>query len=296
LTLQENRKNILVIGANGQLGNAFKDISSHHYPFLFIFVSREDIDLGDHDAMERFFAEYRIQFCVNCAAYTAVDRAESEPDQAFLINARAAGHIAALCKKHSIHFIHVSTDYVFDGTASSPIGENATPNPINVYGRSKLKGEEDCFKNNPGSVIIRTSWLYSKHGHNFLRTMLRLMQEKEMINVVDDQVGIPTHANDLAMAIMKIFSHEPFSTGEGRIFHFSNSGQPVSWYQFACAIREISGSHCQVNPIPASQYPTPAKRPAYSVLDTTLIMQTFDLEIPGWKESLRKTIGEIKGL
>ena len=283
------KKTILVTGANGQLGNEMQVISSACTAYNFLFVTKEELAIDDVEAVKKYFASHTIDYCVNCAAYTAVDKAETEPEKALLINATAVGNLAKVCKEHNTQFIHISTDYVFDGTATSPYKEDHPVAPVNMYGATKLKGEELAQQNNPGSIIIRTSWVYSSFGNNFVKTMLRLMKEKEQLNVVSDQQGCPTYAADLAAAIMQIIqSNVKINTSS--IFNYSNKGV-INWYQFASAIKELTASKCIVNPIPAAQYPTPAKRPAYSVLDTAKIQHTFNIAIPFWKDSLQKCLG-----
>jgi len=283
------KKTILVTGANGQLGNEMRVVAAAYPGYNFLFVTRQELAIDDIEATARYFNANKINYCVNCAAYTAVDKAEAEYDNALLINATAVGNLAELCKTHNALFIHVSTDYVFDGTASSPYTETHPVAPVNRYGATKLKGEELAQQNNPASIIIRTSWVYSSFGNNFVKTMLRLMKEKEQLNVVSDQQGCPTYAADLAGAIMQIIDSQSVTQQPG-IYNYSNTGI-ISWYQFADAIKELSGSKCMVNPIPTTQFPTPAKRPAYSVMDTTKIQQTFDIAIPFWKDSLEKCLG-----
>ena len=281
-------KNILVTGANGQLGNEMQVIAASYPDYHFFFVTKELLPIEDIAAVQHYFTANNIEGCINCAAYTAVDKAETETEKAFQINADAVGNLAAVCNDQHALFIHISTDYVFDGTATVPYREDHPVNPVNAYGASKLKGEELAVQKNPGSIIIRTSWVYSSFGNNFVKTMLRLMSEKESINVVADQVGCPTYAADLAAAIMKIIDQSTDKINSG-IYNFSNKGV-INWHQFATAIKELSRSNCIVNPIPAAQYPTPAKRPNYSVLETTKIQQTFNVIIPEWKDSLVKCL------
>ena len=292
-----SNKTILVTGANGQLGNEMQVIAKVYPAYNFLFVTREQLPIDDEAAVKKYFSENKIDVCVNCAAYTAVDKAESEIEKATSINGTAVGNLAALCKQYNAAFIHVSTDYVFDGTATSPYQTNHPVNPVNAYGATKLLGEQLAIKNNPATIIIRTSWVYSSFGNNFVKTMLRLMKERESINVVADQQGCPTYAADLANAIMQIVGQLPyrFDTSDctATIFNYSNTGA-INWYQFATAIKELSGSDCIVNPIPSSQYPTPANRPAYSVMDTSKIRQAFNIVIPGWKESLQKCLELLK--
>lgn len=280
------KRTILVTGANGQLGNEMKIISAQYPGFDFLFVTKDDLSIDDEVALKKYFADHKIHFCVNCAAYTAVDKAETEPGKALLINGTAVGNLAKVCKEHRTQFIHISTDYVFDGTATAPYSEDHPVAPVNAYGATKLKGEELAFQNNPGSIIIRTSWVYSSFGNNFVKTMLRLMKEKEQLNVVSDQQGCPTYAADLAAAIMLIITSEK-AAGNPGIYNYSNAGI-INWYQFAVAIKELSGSSCLVNPIPSAGFPTPAKRPSYSVMDTTKIKHAFEMDIPFWKDSLQK--------
>jgi len=283
-------KTILVTGANGQLGREMQVIAAAYPAYHFLFVAKETLPIDEVDTVKKYFADHSIDVCVNCAAYTAVDKAETETASAFAINADAVGNLASQCKEHKASFIHISTDYVFDGTATEPYKEDHPVNPVNAYGASKLKGEQLALQNNPDSIIIRTSWVYSSFGNNFVKTMLRLMKERESINVVADQQGCPTYAADLAAAIMHIISAGNNSAG---IYNFSNSGI-INWHEFAVAIKELSGSNCIVNPIPSSQYPTPAKRPAYSVMDTSKITSTFGVTIPAWKESLKKCIAILQ--
>ena len=282
-------KNILVTGANGQLGNEMQVIAASYPNYHFLFVTKQQLPIDDINAVKKYFGANNIEACINCAAYTAVDKAETETATAFLVNANAVGYLAAVCKKHHALFIHISTDYIFDGTATVPYSEDHPVNPVNAYGASKLKGEELAVLKNPGSIFIRTSWVYSSFGNNFVKTMLRLMSEKESINVVADQVGCPTYSADLAAAIMKIIDQSSMDKIKSGIYNFSNLGV-INWHQFATAIKELSGSNCIVNPIPAVQYPTPAKRPNYSVLDTTKIQQTFNVAVPEWKDSLGKCL------
>ena len=289
------KQKILVTGANGQLGMELQRLASQQAPYDFIFLSRSELAIEQPESAKRLFQLHRPDFCVNCAAYTAVDKAESEKENAFLINGDAVGALAAASKENNCRFIHISTDYVFDGTATVPYKEDAKTNPQSVYGASKLLGEQNAMKENPGSIIIRTSWVYSEFGKNFVKTMLRLMSEKKEVGVVNDQFGSPTYAADLAEAIMQIISepgtHDSPLTTHG-IFHFTNDGV-ISWYDFAIAIKEITGSHCKVNPIPTSEYPTPAKRPAYSALDKIKMQQTFGVKLYDWKGSLSTCIRRI---
>lgn len=282
---------ILVTGANGQLGQEMQVIAASYPQYAYLFVTKNELPIDNTDAVKDFFSQHTIDYCVNCAAYTAVDKAESEIDRAYLINATAVGNLAAICKECGTQLIHISTDYVFDGTNTTPIKEDQSTNPIGVYGASKLKGEELALQNNADTIIIRTSWVYSSFGNNFVKTMLRLMNERESLNVVSDQFGCPTYAADLAEAIMKIITSN-FQPSASNIYNYSNAGI-INWYQFAEAIKDLSNRSCVVNPISSSQYPTPAKRPAYSVMDTSKIKQTFNIAIPEWKESLKKCLTKL---
>ncbi|MEO6490322.1 MAG: dTDP-4-dehydrorhamnose reductase [Ferruginibacter sp.] len=286
-----SKKNILVTGANGQLGMEFRALASASPTYNFLFTSRDELSITNVDNVEEYFSANRISHCVNCAAYTTVDKAEVEKDIAFQHNGTAVGNLAAICKKHDAVFIHFSTDYVFNGQSSIPYTEEDETDPVNMYGASKLLGEQETQKNNPSSVIIRTSWVYSSYGKNFVKTMLRLMSEKDTISVVNDQFGSPTYAYDLANAVMKII--DKYERPVPGIYNYSNSGV-ISWFDFAKAIKEISGCNCAILPVSTSQYPTPAKRPHYSVMDTAKIKETFGMVIPEWKESLRKCIELLK--
>ena len=279
-------KKILVTGANGQLGKEFRALERQYPQFEFLFVGHAELPIEDASAVKEFFELHLPTFCVNCAAYTAVDKAETEKEQAIRTNADAVENLAGACRNSNTLFIHISTDYVFDGTSSIPYTEESKTDPVNHYGLSKLKGEHLAIQKNPDSIIIRTSWVYSEYGNNFVKTMIRLMKERESINVVIDQVGSPTYAADLAEAIMNIIKNniENPTVAKG-VYHYSNEGS-ISWYEFAVAIKELIGSSCKVNPIPSNQYPTPARRPNYSLLNKSKIKSTYGLEIPHWKDSL----------
>ena len=285
------RKKILVTGANGQLGMEIQQLAKTYPLFEFIFTTREEMPLDNPEAISNFIAKHQPQYFINCAAHTAVDKAESEKELAYQINAEAPGIIAKACKENNVQLIHISTDYVFNGTGNVPYKEDDATDPVNLYGDSKLQGEKKVMQFNPGSIIIRTAWVYSEFGKNFVKTMLRLMADKEQISVVSDQSGTPTYAADLAQAILQIISSQQWTPG---IYHFSNEGN-ITWYDFAVAIKELSGSNCKVNPIPTSQYPTPAKRPFYSVLDKTKIRQTFNIPPKDWKASLSTCLQQLKG-
>ena len=281
---------ILVTGANGQLGKELKQLASLYPQFDFIFLSREELPIHHFELVRNSFKAYHPQYCINCAAYTAVDRAESEKELAFLVNGEAVGVLAAVCKEYGTQFIHISTDYVFDGTATTPYKEDSPTNPQTVYGASKLEGEKQVLQFNPGSIIIRTSWVYSEFGKNFVKTMLKLMKEKTELNVVNDQSGSPTYAADLAEVILQVIGSGQWFPG---IYHYCNAGV-ISWYDFAVAIKEVNGRGCTINAIASSAYPTLAKRPLYSVLDTSNIQQRFEIRLKNWKESLVRCLGKLK--
>lgn len=283
-------KNILVTGANGQLGMEFRQLEKQFPSFHFLFVTKDELSIGDKDSVENYFSQHDIHYCINCAAYTAVDKAETEKDIALNINAAAVGNLASVCKKYNAVFIHFSTDYVFNGNATQPYKPADATDPVNFYGQTKLEGEQFAIANNNNSVIIRTSWVYSRFGKNFVKTMLKLMNEKESIGVVADQYGCPTYAADLASAVMQIIDSNKITPG---IYHYCNEGV-ISWYQFATAIKELSNSKCVVNAITTADYPTPAKRPSYSALDTGSTISSFGLRIPGWKESLEHCLKLIE--
>ncbi|HXB93660.1 MAG TPA: dTDP-4-dehydrorhamnose reductase [Puia sp.] len=283
-------KKILVTGAGGQLGRELQALAATYPSFDFLFTTRVQLPIDRPDQVQSFFDTHRPDYCINCAAYTAVDKAESDQDAAFGINGDAPGHLAAACRSVGARLIHISTDYVFDGSSSTPLKEDDPTGPINAYGASKLEGEKKALAQHPaGTLIIRTSWVYSEFGHNFVKTMIRLMTEKPAINVVNDQVGSPTYAADLADAILRILSAPVFIPG---IYHYSDEGR-ISWYQFALAIRRLIGSACIVNPIPSTDFPTPARRPSWSLLDKSLIRETYTVPIPDWEASLETCIHRL---
>jgi len=281
---------ILVTGANGQLGKELQDLAGRYPQYRFVFLSRTDLPIHHFELVKNFFEAYHPAFCINAAAYTAVDRAESEKELSMLVNGEAVGILAAVSRMYGTRFVHVSTDYVFNGRSSVPYRESDPVDPVNQYGRSKLDGEQRCMRENPESIIIRTSWVYSSHGNNFVKTMLRLMDERAEIKVVDDQVGAPTYAADLADAIMQIIISGNWHPG---IYHYSDQGQ-LSWFAFAQTIKELAGKKCTILPIPSSAYPLPAQRPSFSLLNTDKIRSTFGLRIPDWRESLEICLNKIK--
>ena len=290
--LNDKLLTILVTGANGQLGNELKSLAPG-YPYCqFLFVTKEELNIGNFNDPIKYFAGHSIDYCINCAAFTAVDKAETEKETAFLINADAVAVLAKICFKNQTQLIHISTDYVFDGTSKQPYKETDNTSPASVYGQSKLQGEELAIKHCPSAIIIRTAWLYSSFKNNFVKTMLRLMKEKDSINVVSDQFGCPTYCADLALALMQVIESGKNKENPG-IYHYTNAGT-TNWYEFALAIKNFTGSECKVNPISTAEYPTAAKRPAYSVLDTTKIKKTFAVTIPKWEDSLEKCLSLLK--
>ena len=289
-------KSILVTGSNGQLGSELLKLSELHSDYTFTFISRQELDLSDLEAIQTWLNDKSFDVIINCAAYTAVDKAESEQDLARTINATAVGTLASIAKEKNSSLIHISTDYVFDGKNFKPYSETDPTNPQGIYGQTKLEGEQAMLAINPAkSIIIRTSWVYSSFGNNFVKTMLRLGKEREELGVIFDQVGSPTSARDLAQAILSIIQHPKLSAQKDtEIYHFSNEGV-CSWYDFAKTIFELSAIPCLVKPIETLDYPTPAKRPHYSLLNKTKIKDAFDITIPYWKDSLQNCLDVLKG-
>ena len=281
---------ILVTGANGQLGSELRELASSFPQHQFLFCTREEMDITDEQSIQTVWASFQPQYCINCAAYTAVDKAETEVEAAFAGNATAVKNIAAACAAGGTRLIHISTDYVFDGAGTQPYEEDHPTGPINVYGQSKLKGEQEALAANPDVLIIRTSWVYSAYGNNFVKTMIRVMQSRPEVRVVADQQGCPTYAADLAQAILQIVDSGKWQSG---IYHYSNAGV-TTWFDFAHYIKELIQADCSVQAIPTKAYPTPAKRPAYSVMDTRKISQTFNIVPKPWKESLQVCIEKLK--
>lgn len=279
-------KTILITGANGQVGSEFKLLSSAFPQYHFLFASKNELQIADENSVTDFFKSNKIDVCVNCAAYTAVDKAEQERALATNVNTTAVEYLAKACATYHTQLIHISTDYVFDGTTSEPYKPNDKTNPVNFYGQTKLDGELLAMQENKNTIIIRTAWVYSSYGNNFVKTMMRLMSERESIAVVNDQLGAPTYAGDLAAAIMQIIDKNNFVSG---IYHYSNSGH-ISWYDFAKEIAKQINSTCIVHPISTAQFPKPAARPAYSVMHTEKIAATFGIKILDWKDSLTKCL------
>lgn len=283
--------NILVTGSKGQLGSEIIELAPKYPNYNFIFTDVEELDICNHKIVKQFITENNINAIINCAAYTAVDKAEEQFEIADSINHLAVANFAQIAKEKGIKLVHISTDYVFDGTNHKPYTETDIPNPQSVYGKTKLAGETAMQQINPAnSIIIRTSWVYSSYGNNFVKTMLRLGKERDELNVVADQIGTPTYAGDLAQAILTILPQLKNTIVE--LFHFSNEGV-CSWYDFAKAIFEIKGLPTKVNPIGSSQYPTLAERPFYSVLNKGSIKETFQVEIPYWKNSLKECFRKL---
>ena len=284
--------NILVTGGNGQLGSELREIAPNYKDYNFLFTDVKNLDITNHTAVAAFIESNNITVIINCAAYTAVDKAEEQEDIANAINHLAVANFGQIAKDNNIKLIHISTDYVFDGTNHKPYLETDTPNPQSVYGKTKLDGELAMQQINPAnSIIMRTSWVYSKFGNNFVKTMLRLAETRDEISVVSDQIGSPTNAADLAKAILTILPKIKNKTVE--VFHYSNEGV-FSWYDFAKAIFEIKNINIEVNSIESRQYPTPAKRPFYSVLNKNLIKEAYRIENPYWKDSLVSCLKKIE--
>ena len=287
---------VLVTGANGQLGQSIQFIANQYPNIQFVYTDFQEMDITNIKNCQAVFAKYQPHFCINTAAYTAVDKAESESDKAHLINAVGPENLAKVCKEFNTILVHISTDFIFDGTSKVPYLETDIPNPKSIYGQTKLDGEIAIQKNWEKHFIVRTSWVYSQFANNFMKTMLRLASERDNLSVVNDQIGTPTNAVDLAEVLMviivssfKFASPVRFHSGQVSsfgIYNFSNEGQ-CSWYDFANEIFHQKGIKIDLKPIPTSAYPTPAKRPAYSVLDKTKIKSTFDIKINDWQTSLR---------
>lgn len=284
---------ILVTGADGQLGNEFRKLAQHRHDMKFIFTDIGELDITKEYDLNLFLDENQVNYILNCAAYTAVDKAEEEPDKAYLLNAHAVEILATACAERDIRLVHFSTDYIFNGTYNRPYREEDPPNPCTVYGLSKLEGEKSTRKAN-NCMIIRTSWLFSAFGNNFVKTILRLCNEKNELQVVSDQTGSPTWANDLARTVLILI--DKFYDGgiqdKYRLYHFCNKGT-CTWFEFATEILKLSGSAVKIRPVETKDYPSKAARPAYSVLDTTKIRMDFGINIPEWKESLKRCISEI---
>lgn len=277
---------ILITGKNGQLGSELQDLSLQFPQHEMIFVDREEMDLSNADQISEVLDRLKPEIIVNAGAYTAVDKAETEQELCDAVNHLAVKTIGEWSSKNKAKVIHISTDYIFDGTSETPLKEEDITNPINVYGLTKLQGEDALKTSGAEYVIIRTAWVYSTYGANFVKTMMRLMNERDEIGVVSDQIGTPTYANDLAQVIMNIIEASNFVQGT---YHYSNEGK-ISWYDFAIAIKELKGFKCKVNAISSNAFPTPAKRPKFSLLDKAKIKETYKIQVPFWKDSLEEMI------
>jgi dTDP-4-dehydrorhamnose reductase len=281
---------VLVTGANGQLGQSLQFIAPNYPDIQFVFCDSSQLDITNLNNIEQLFKQFKPNFCINAAAYTAVDKAESEPEKARLINVDGAKNLAKVSKELDTILLHISTDFVFDGTKNTPYTEDDIPNPTGVYGQTKLDGEQVIQEIWHKHFIIRTSWVYSQFGNNFIKTMLRLASERDKLSVVNDQIGTPTNAVDLAEVLVKIITeHSKLNTEHFGIYNFSNEGQ-CSWYFFAKKIFEFNGVKINLEPIPTTSFPTPAKRPAYSVLDKSKIKNTFGVEVKYWETSLKEVL------
>ena len=279
---------VLVTGSNGQLGQSLQFVAKKHPEITFIFCDSKQLNITDFENVNAIFKQHKPNFCINAAAYTAVDKAESEPEKAHLINVVGAKNLAEACKEFNTVLLHISTDFVFDGTSIIPYLETDVPNPTGVYGQTKLEGEKAIQATFDNYYIIRTSWVYSQFGANFMKTMLRLASERDSISVVNDQIGTPTNAVDLANVLLSIANFKP-SFG---IYNFSNQGQ-CSWYDFSAEIFKQNNNVIDLKPIPSSQFPTPAKRPNFSVLDKSKIENWLKIEIKTWQESLKTVVFSV---
>ena len=289
-----NKYNILVTGTNGQVGSEIKELSSN-YDYNFFFTVKDNLDITNEQNIKEFIEKNNINTIINCAAYTAVDIAEDDKANADLANRKAVKKLAKISKEKNIKLIHISTDYVFDGKNFKPYSEEFQTNPNSVYGKTKLDGEVEMLKINPyNSIIIRTSWVYSGYGNNFVKTMLKLGKERDELGVIFDQIGTPTYARDLAKTILDILPK--IENNKVEIYNYSNEGV-LSWYDFAKEIMRMANLNCKINPIETFQYPTPASRPHYSLLNKSKIKKDFNITIPYWKDSLDeclKKLGERK--
>lgn len=284
---------ILVTGSRGQLGTEIRNIAEQYKAFYFYFTDRITLNICDTIEVKNFLSDNKIDAIVNCAAYTQVDAAENDPDNAFEVNSKAVANLVSISEVLKIKIIHISTDYVFDGTHHIPYKETDTTCPLGVYGKSKLAGELFLMNSDVNGIVIRTSWLYSQFGSNFVKTILRLGAERNSLGVISDQIGSPTNAKDLAEVCLEILAKNTILTANGKLYHYSNQGV-ASWFDFAKAIMEFSHITCKVKPIETKEYPTPAKRPNYSVFNKSKIMQDFTIEIPYWRDSLKECVEKIR--
>lgn len=281
---------ILVTGSNGQLGSSIKKYVKNYPDHEFIFTDIDELDICKSDKIDQFFHDKRLDYVINCAAYTAVDKAETDYELAMMLNATSCFYLAEACKKYNAFLIHISTDFVFDGSKNEPYTEIDLPKPISVYGKSKLAGEVHIQNVLDDFIIIRTAWLYSDFGHNFVKTMMKYGRERGELRVVNDQSGAPTYASDLAGVILELINQDCKFKG---IYHYTNEGV-ISWYDFAVAIIELSEINCDVEAITTKEFPTDAVRPAYSVLDKSRIKNDYQIKIPYWRDSLIKCIENLK--
>lgn len=281
----------MITGANGQLGNCLRDLAADYQDlYRFYYTDVDTLDITDASAVEKYIVDNRIDIILNAAAYTAVDRAEDDQENAYRINCTAVGNLAEAARKHGLFLVHISTDYVFAGDSETPYVETDLPNPQSVYGSTKLAGERAIVASGCRAVIIRTSWLYSEYGHNFVKTMLKLGREREEVRVVCDQIGGPTYAGDLARAVMAMLEHQPETGVE--FYHFANEGV-CSWFEFAKTIMGMAGLPCRVEAIPSSEYPAKAHRPPFSVFNLSKIKAAIQMVIPHWRDSLELTINKL---
>ena len=288
-SLHKGMTKILITGSKGQLGKSIEKVKEEFPSYQLLLTDIEELDITDQKALTDFLQDHQPEYIVNCAAYTAVDKAEVETEAANKLNIDAVSLLVQLSSRFHIPLVHVSTDYVFDGKNFRPYKEDDPANPVSAYGKSKYLGEKSIVQYSEKTAIIRTSWLYSEFGHNFVKTMIKYGRERDSLNVVYDQVGTPTYATDLARTIMKILPEIRKQSTKTEIYHYGNEGA-VSWYDFALAIMEISGISCNVIPIETNEYPLPAPRPHYSVLNKKRIKDTFQIEIPYWKDSLTECL------
>lgn len=284
-------KNILITGGNGQLGQSLKHVSAAYPQFNLLFTDASELDITSADSLAAYFTANQIDACINCAAYTAVDKAESDEENAFLLNFQAVLSLAEICAQHNTQLVHISTDYVFNGKQNVPYTEEDDTDPQSIYGASKLRGEAAAIGYNPDTIVVRTSWLYSEYAVNFVKRMQELMREREELSVVFDQAGTPTYAGDLAAALLEMLQYKAAhpEAALGGVYHYSNEGV-TSWYDFAVTIKELTAATTKVLPVTSDKYKTAAARPAYSVLNKEKIKTTFGIHIPYWRDSLVKCL------
>lgn len=282
---------ILITGSNGQLGNEIRELADKYPLYEFIYTDINELDITDKDSVNKFFEFHNPDIVINCAAYTAVDKAETDASTAFLVNATAPDNLARASADYGAFMVQISTDYVFDGKNFQPYVETDQINPVSVYAKSKAAGEVAVKQAGGKAIIIRTSWLYSAFGNNFIKTMIKYGKERDSLNVVFDQIGTPTYAHDLARTILDILPLAMLADGI-EVYHYSNEGI-ASWYDFAIAIHQMAGISCKIYPIPTKEYPLPAERPFYSVLDKSKIKKKFNIEIPYWRDSVEKCIERL---